>query len=302
MVEWDGFKRIRFRRKKRDMPGGLWLLCPGCKNLQYKRAVEEQFQVCPECSFHFEISARLRLKMLIDEGSFEETFAQIEPVDVLSFKAKRAYRDRLVRAQEVTGLRDACITGTGQLDGDEVVIGVSDSRFLRGSMGSVVGEKLTRAIELAAELRRPFIFISGSGGGARMDEGVFSLMQMAKTSVALARLDEMGGLFISVLTNPTMGGCMASFAALGDILVAEPRALLGFAGPEVIRQTVREDLPEGFQTSEFLLQHGFLDMIVQRSDLKERLSQILRYCDVGRAQREREALFAGLIGEARAEA
>lgn len=274
-----GFNRIRFR-KKREMPGGLWLRCPSCESMQYRRAVEEQFQVCPECTFHFEIPADQRISMLLDEDSFEEINEELSPLDPLRFKAKKAYKDRLSRAQDVTGLNDACITGTGRLDGTEVVIGVSDSRFLRGSMGSVVGEKITRAIELATEKGFPFIFISGSGGGARMDEGALSLMQMAKTSVALSRLDEAGGLFISVLTNPTMGGCMASFAALGDITLAEPRALLGFAGPEVIRQTVREDLPEGFQTSEFLLDHGFLDMIVHRADLKSRLSQLLHYCRV----------------------
>lgn len=277
MVDWDGFKRIRFR-KKRDVPGGLWVSCPNCGSILYKRIVEEQLQVCPECSFHFEISARQRLEMLIDEGTFEETETRLRPTDPLGFKAKKAYADRLERAQKATGLKDGCITGTGKLDGHDVVIGVSDSRFLRGSMGSVVGEKIARAIELATETRRPFIFISGSGGGARMDEGALSLMQMAKTSVALARLDDSGGLFVSVLTNPTMGGCMASFAALGDIIIAEPRALLGFAGPEVIRQTIRAELPEGFQTSEFLLEHGFLDMICHRNELKEKLAQILRYC------------------------
>jgi len=285
-VDWDGFKRIRFR-KKRDMPGGLWLLCPGCENMQYKRAVEEQFQVCPECSFHFEIPADQRLSMLLDEGTFKEQFQGLRPLDPLRFVAKKRYEDRLVRAQKATGLDDACVVGTGRLDGHEVVIGVSDSRFLRGSMGSVVGEKITRAIEMATERSLPLIFVSGSGGGARMDEGVLSLMQMAKTSAALARLDDAGGLFISVLTNPTMGGCMASFAALGDFILAEPRALLGFAGPEVIRQTVRVDLPEGFQTSEFLLEHGFLDMIVHRTEMRNRLSTLLRYCR--KAKNERRA-------------
>jgi acetyl-CoA carboxylase carboxyl transferase subunit beta len=260
------------------MPGGLWLLCPGCENMQYKRAVEEQFQVCPECSFHFEIPADQRLSLLVDEGTFKEAFTELGPTDPLTFEAKKRYKDRLDRAQKATGLKDACVVGTGRLDGHEVVIGVSDSRFLRGSMGAVVGEKIARGIETAAAESLPFIFVSGSGGGARMDEGVYSLMQMAKTSAALARLDDAGGLFVSVLTNPTMGGCMASFAALGDVIIAEPRALLGFAGPEVIRQTIKTDLPEGFQTSEFLLEHGFLDMIVHRTELRAKLSQILRYC------------------------
>lgn len=273
------FKRIRFR-KKAAIPVGIWDRCPSCGSVIYKRAVEEQNQVCPECGFHFEISAAHRLNMLVDEDSFQEIDTELKPLDPLNFRAKKAYKDRLVAAQERTGLNDACITGTGKLDGHDVVIGVSDSRFLRGSMGSVVGEKITRAIELATEKRWPLIFVSGSGGGARMDEGALSLMQMAKTSVALARYDEVGGLFISVLTNPTMGGCMASFAALGDITIAEPKALLGFAGPNVIRQTIRAELPEGFQTSEFLLEHGYLDMIVQRSELRNKLAQILRYCQL----------------------
>ena len=281
-MHFDGFKRIRFR-KKRDVPGGLWLLCPGCENMQYRRAVEDFYQVCPECGYHFEISAVERLELLLDEGSFEEIGGGLEPLDPLVFKAKKAYKDRLERAQTATGLKDACLTGLGRIDGRDIVVGVSDSRFLRGSMGSVVGEKITRGIEAATELSRPFVFVSGSGGGARMDEGVLSLMQMAKTSVALARLDDAGGLFVSVLTNPTMGGCMASFAALGDLILAEPGALLGFAGPEVIRQTIRADLPEGFQTSEFLLEHGFIDMIVQRSDLRERIAKILRYYRASRA-------------------
>jgi len=277
MLNWaNGFKRIRFRKKK-EMPGGLWLRCPGCSNLQYRRAVEQKLNVCPECNFHLEISAPERIAILLDEGTFEERFGDMAPLDPLGFVARRPYKERLAEAQKATGLKDACVTGTGKLDGVDVVFGCTDSRFLRGSMGSVVGEKITRAIELATEKRVPLIFVSGSGGGARMDEGVLSLMQMAKTSAALARYDDAGGFFVSVLTNPTMGGAMASFAALGDVLIAEPKALLGFAGPNVIKETIKADLPEGFQTSEFLLERGFLDMIVSRIDLKSTIAKLMRY-------------------------
>jgi acetyl-CoA carboxylase carboxyl transferase subunit beta len=277
MMGWaNGFKRIRFRKKK-EMPGGLWMRCPGCSNLQYRRAVEEKLNVCPECNYHFEISAPERIAMIIDHGTFEERFGDMAPLDPLAFVARRPYSERLLEAQKATGLKDACVVGTGRIDGIESVFGCTDSRFLRGSMGSVVGEKITRAIEYATCARLPLVFVSGSGGGARMDEGVLSLMQMAKTSAALAKMDDAGGFFISVLTNPTMGGAMASFAALGDVMIAEPKALLGFAGPNVIKETIKADLPEGFQTSEFLLEKGFLDMIVSRPDLKATLAKLLRY-------------------------
>jgi acetyl-CoA carboxylase carboxyl transferase subunit beta len=277
MPSWtDGFKRIRFRKKK-EMPGGLWLRCPGCSNLQYRRAVEEKLNVCPECNYHLEISAPERIAILVDRGTFEERFGDMAPLDPLGFVARRPYAERLQEAQKATGLKDACVIGTGRIDGVDVIFGCTDSRFLRGSMGSVVGEKITRGIELATSLKVPLVFVSGSGGGARMDEGVLSLMQMAKTSAALAKYDDAGGFFISVLTNPTMGGAMASFAALGDVLVAEPKALLGFAGPNVIKETIKADLPEGFQTSEFLLEKGFLDMIVSRVDLKPTIAKLLKY-------------------------
>lgn len=276
-MDWTGgFKRIRFR-KKREMPGGLWLRCLGCSNLQYRRTVEEQCRVCPECNYHFELSAVERIAMLVDDGSFEEHVAELTSTDPLQFVARSAYSDRLERAQKTTGLLEGCMVGLGRLHGIEVALGATDSRFLRGSMGSVVGEKIARLVELALERNLPLVFVSGSGGGARMDEGVLSLMQMAKTSAALGRYDKAGGMFISILTNPTMGGAMASFAALGDIMIAEPKALLGFAGPNVIRQTIKADLPPGFQTAEFLLEKGFLDMIVSRGDLKDRLADLLRY-------------------------
>jgi len=270
-------KRKPFRKKK-ELPGGLWMRCPDCTASVYRRDVEALLQVCPECNFHFEVSIRDRIGFMLDEDSFSEVATGLTASDPLQFAAKKKYADRLVAAQKSTGLEDACVVGTGKLDGQDVVFGGSDSRFMRGSMGSVVGEKFTRAVELALEKGWPFIFVSGSGGGARMDEGVLSLMQMAKTSAALARLDDAGGLFVSILTNPTMGGCMASFAALGDITIAEPRALLGFAGPTVIKNTIRADLPPGFQTSEFLLEHGFLDGVVNRKDQRDYVARVLGHC------------------------
>ena len=275
----NGHEEVRERaegRRRRDMPDNLWMQCPDCSRMIYKPKVAEKSNVCPECNYHFEISSAERIASLLDPDSFEEHCTNLQPVDPLGFKALKAYKDRLAAAQSRTGLADACVVGTGAMDGIPVAFGVSDSRFLRGSMGSVVGEKIFRATELARERGLPFIFVSGSGGGARMDEGIFSLMQMAKTSAALADLDKAGGLFISVLTNPTMGGAMASFAALGDIVLAEPKALIGFAGPNVIRQTIKSEIPEGFQTSEFLLEHGFVDRIVNREELRQTLIYFLR--------------------------
>jgi acetyl-CoA carboxylase carboxyl transferase subunit beta len=258
------------------MPENLWMQCPDCSRLIYRPKVVEKLNVCPECNFHFEISSRERIDTVVDAGSFAERFTNLHPVDPLEFKALKAYKARLKDAQERTGLADACVLGTGRVDGIPLVFGVSDSRFLRGSVGSVVGEKICRGTELARDQRLPFVFVSGSGGGARMDEGIFSLMQMAKTSAALADFDRRGGLFISVLTNPTMGGAMASFAALGDVILAEPKALIGFAGPNVIRQTIKSEIPEGFQTSEFLLKHGFIDRIVNREELRPTIAYFLR--------------------------
>lgn len=278
-MAWDSFKRIRFRKKK-EMPGGLWIRCPDCEKSVYKRAVEELLHVCPECNYHFEISVHQRIEHLLDKDTFEEVATGLVATDPLGFVAAKAYADRLEATRKATGLEDACVVGLAKVNGQRVVFGASDSRFLRGSMGSVVGEKFTRAVELATRERLPFIFVSGSGGGARMDEGVLSLMQMAKTSAALARYDDAGGLYVSLLTNPTMGGCMASFAALGDVTLAEPKALLGFAGPNVIKNTIRSELPAGFQRSEFLLEHGFLDMVVNRKDQRDVLCRLLDHCRV----------------------
>jgi len=263
--------------KKRDIPHGLWTKCPDCGELIYHKALKENSKVCRKCNYHFTLSARERIALLLDRGSFQETESQITPIDHLDFQGPKSYKEKLAQEKKRTGLSDACIVGRGRIKAKKLILGVTDSRFMMGSMGSVVGEKLTRAIELATKSRLPLIIVSGSGGGARMQEGMFSLMQMAKTSAALCRHNQEGLLFISVLTNPTMAGVMASFASLGDIIIAEPKALIGFTGPRVIEQTIRQTLPEGFQSSEFLLEHGLIDMIVARKNLIERLSQLLEY-------------------------
>ena len=266
-----------FFRKKKDMPDGLWTRCDGCKGMVYKKIVEERMYVCPECNYHFRVFSRDRLKLLLDENSFEEMWGNMVPCDPLNFKDRITYPERVAAEQQKTGLKEAVIVGKGKINGKEVMIGITDSSFIMGSMGSVVGEKIARVAEKARELRLPLIIISGSGGGARMQEGVFSLMQMAKTSAAIARFQEAGGLYISILTDPSLGGVMASFASLADIMMAEPKALIGFAGPRVIQETIRRSLPKGFQTAEFLLEHGFLDMIVHRQDMKKELSRLIDY-------------------------
>ena len=215
---------------------------------------------------------------MLDDGTFEQWDANLFPVDPLKFQDKKRYQDRLLAEQQRTGLRDAILTGCGMIRARRVAFGVTDSAFIMGSMGSVVGERLARLIERAIDQKLPLIIISGSGGGARMHEGIYSLMQMAKVSAALARYDAAGGLFISVLTNPTMGGVAASFASLGDITFAEPKALIGFAGPRTIKATIRIELPEGFQTSEFLLEHGYIDRIVRRAELKSEIARVIDYC------------------------
>jgi acetyl-CoA carboxylase carboxyl transferase subunit beta len=224
------------------------------------------------------VSGRQRIAQVLDDGTFEEWDNHLAPADPLGFCDSRAYIDRLKDEQAKTGLMDAAITGTGMIRARRVAFGVTDSQFIMGSMGSVVGERLTRLVERATIQNLPLIIISGSGGGARMHEGIYSLMQMAKVSAALARYDQAGGLFISVLTNPTMGGVAASFASLGDVVYAEPKALIGFAGPRTIKATIRIELPEGFQTSEFLLEHGFIDRIVNRSKLKSEIARTIDYC------------------------
>ncbi len=264
-------------KKKGVITNGLWIRCEACKGLVYKKAMEERLDVCPECNHHFRISARKRIQITLDEGSFEELWADMCPADPIEFTDRISYRERVVKEQEKTGLKDAAVMGLGRIEGEEVVFGATDSNFIMGSMGSVVGEKIARAAEKAAESGLPLIIVSGSGGGARMQEGMFSLMQMAKTNAAISHLHEAGGTFISILTDPTMGGVMASYASQGDIIMAEPGALIGFAGPRVIQQTIKKSLPPNFQSSEFLLEHGFLDMIVSRQDMKKELARILDY-------------------------
>jgi len=263
--------------KKRDIPDDLWMRCEECNELVYNKKLDEALRVCPKCNFHFTLGARERIKLLIDEGSFVEMDADMEPLDPLNFEGPKTYKEKIKKDQELTNLKEAAVTGEGTISGEHVIFGVTDSRFIMGSMGSVVGEKLTRAIERATEIRLPIIIVSGSGGGARMYEGLYSLMQMAKTAAALGRHDRAGLLFVSVLTNPTMAGIMASFASLGDIIMAEPKALIGFTGPRVIEQTIRQKLPHGFQKSEFLLSHGLIDMIVHRKNLKDTISRLIKH-------------------------
>jgi acetyl-CoA carboxylase carboxyl transferase subunit beta len=266
------------KHPKRGVPEGLWKRCPGCQATIFRKEAEKRLGVCPECDYHWYVPARQRVAQVLDEGTFEEWDADLEPADPLHFVDKTPYPQKVKAEQERTGLRDAAVVGTGMIRGRRVAFGVTDSAFIMGSMGSVVGEKLTRLIERATIEKLPLIIISGSGGGARMHEGVLSLMQMAKVSAALARFDSAGGLFISVLTNPTMGGVAASFASLGDVIFAEPRALIGFAGPRTIKATIRIELPKGFQTSEFLLEHGFIDRIVRRQDLQSELARTIDFC------------------------
>ena len=266
------------KRPKRGVPEGLWKRCPGCQQTIFRKEAEKRLGVCPECDYHWYVPALERIVQVLDEGTFEEWDAELEPTDPLEFVDKKPYAQRLTSEQQRTGLRDAAVVGTGMVRARRVAFAVTDSSFIMGSMGSVVGEKLTRTIERATEQQLPLIIISGSGGGARMHEGMFSLMQMAKVSAALARFDSAGGLFISVLTNPTMGGVAASFASLGDVVFAEPKALIGFAGPRTIKATIRIELPKGFQTSEFLLEHGFVDRIVRRQDLKSEIARTIDFC------------------------
>lgn len=268
-----------FFRRKRNIPDGLWTRCKGCNSVVYKKKVEEKHNVCPECNYHFRIPTSERIGITLDKDSFEECWKNMLPADPINFKDRISYKDRVANEQEKTGLNEAATAGKGTIEGKEVIFVVTDPSFIMGSMGSVVGEKVTRAAEKALELRLPLIIISGSGGGARMHEGAFSLMQMAKTSAAISKLNEAGVLFISVLTDPTLGGVMASFASQADIIMGEPGALVGFAGPRVIRETIKKTLPKGFQTTEFLLEHGFLDMIVERSKIKHEISKILEYCN-----------------------
>jgi acetyl-CoA carboxylase carboxyl transferase subunit beta len=267
----------RFIERAR-VPVGLWMKCPDCGSMLYRKDVEERRMVCPECSYHFPLTPQERIDLLSDPGApREELWPGLAPVDVLEFEGVTSYRKKLAEAQETTGTWDAATIVRTQIGGRPAVLGITDSRFMMGSMGSVVGEKVARAFEFAREHRLPVVIVSGSGGGARMYEGCISLMQMAKTSAAVARFSDAGGLYVSILTNPTMAGVMASFAALGDVILAEPKALIGFTGPRVIQQTIKKELPPGFQTSEFMLEHGFIDRVVERARLRDEVVRLLHY-------------------------
>ncbi len=272
-IAWEGYTL----QKKLEVPEGLWRKCPGCEEMVYSRTVEENLEVCPECDHHFRVSARARLNQLCDTDSFEEFAADYLPADPLEFTDRISYSDRLVGQQKKTGLNDAALAGKAFIKGRPVVLVALDPDFMMGSMGSVVGEKITLAAEKALKYSIPLITISCSGG-ARMQEGVLSLAQMAKTSAAVARLHEAGGLFISVLADPTSGGVTASFAMLGDVIIAEPQALICFAGPRTIWHTIKVELPEGFQRAEFLMKHGFVDRIVPRNKLRSEIARIIDYC------------------------
>jgi len=266
--------RIKTERRTRSVPEGLWIKCPACDAVLYRAELERNLQVCPKCSHHMRITGRDRLMRFLDEGSTQEFANEVEPDDPLRFRDSKRYRDRLLAAQKQTGEMDALVVMSGALKGIDVVACAFEFRFLGGSMGSVVGERFVRAAEFCLEHGRPLVCFTASGG-ARMQEGLLSLLQMSKTSAALARMADQRLPFISVLTDPTTGGVSASLAMLGDLNIAEPRALIGFAGPRVIEQTVRETLPEGFQRSEFLLDHGAIDLIVDRRDMRDRIAGVL---------------------------
>jgi len=275
------FKKPKYKvvkvSKRKGVPDGSWLKCGGCAEMIYKKTLDENLRVCPRCGYHFILTAYERINMFLDQGSFEELEKGMKPRDMLKFKGPKSYVEKIEKDTLTTGMEEAVVVGKGRVNNRKIALGVTDSRFIMGSMGYVVGEKLTRIIEYATENELPLVIISGSGGGARMYEGMISLMQMAKTSAALARHNEAGGLYISILTNPTMAGVLASFASLGDIIIAEPKALIGFTGPRVIEQTIHQKLPEGFQTSEFLLKHGLIDMVVSRKNLNDTVTQIVDY-------------------------
>jgi len=263
--------------KKPDVPEGLWTKCPACQRMVYKKQVEEQLHVCPECGYHHRIPARVRIEQLVDPGAFEEFLPDLVSTDPLQFHDRIPYQERLKQMREKTGEHEAIIVGEGYIRGRRVILGVMDPFFIMASMGAVVGEKVAVAAERALEENLPLVMVTASGG-ARMQEGMVSLVQMAKTAAALARLDEAGGLYIVVMTDPTTAGVAASFAFLGDVIIAEPGAMIGFAGPRVIKNTIKAELPEGFQTAEFMLRHGFIDRIVHRKDLRVEIARIIDYC------------------------
>ncbi|MFH1336025.1 MAG: acetyl-CoA carboxylase, carboxyltransferase subunit beta [Candidatus Zixiibacteriota bacterium] len=276
-MEW--FKKAKeglVPQRRKDIPDGIWVKCDSCGEIIYRKELEKNLWVCSKCDYHFRINSKDYMNLILDGGELVEYDANLEATDPLEFKDSKRYPDRIKDSQRKTNLNDAIVAGIGKINGREVSFAVMDFGFIGGSMGSVVGEKVARAIERALNRRIPLVIISCSGG-ARMQEGILSLMQMAKTSALLAKLYDHNIPFLSVLTNPTTAGVMASYASLGDVIIAEPKALLGFAGPRVIQQTIKQDLPPGFQSSEFFLEHGFLDLISHRQDLKKNISLIVEY-------------------------
>jgi acetyl-CoA carboxylase carboxyl transferase subunit beta len=272
--KWNGFSL----KPRKDVPEGLWLRCSGCEEMVYKEKVEENLNVCPKCDYHFRVNAATRIRYLADADSFEEILPDLRSHDPLNFKYKGSdYKEKLKADEKKSGATEAIRIGRAFIKGRQIVLAVMEPEFLMGSMGYVVGEKFTVAVELATSEALPFVAVCCSGG-ARMHEGVVSLGQMAKTSAALAKYHKAGGLYIPILTDPTTGGVTASFAMLGDVIIAEPGALIGFAGPRTIAETIKVELPEGFQTSEFLLEHGFIDMIVHRKDLRSEIARLVDYC------------------------
>ncbi len=272
--KWNGFSL----RPRKEMPEGLWTKCQACEHMLYKSTVEKNLNVCPECDHHFRIDAATRIKYLVDEDSFQQVLSDLTTSDPLSFKFRgTTYKQRIKADEKKSGAKEAMLVGKAFIKGRGLVLAVMEPNFLMGSMGFVVGEKFCAAADMAMDEKLPLVVVSCSGG-ARMHEGVVSLGQMAKTSAAVAKFDEAGGLFISVLTDPTTGGVSASFAMLGDCIIAEPGALIGFAGPRTIAETIKVELPEGFQTAEFMLEHGFIDMIVHRRDLRSEIARLIDYC------------------------
>ena len=271
---WNGFSL----KPRKEMPEGLWMKCPGCEHMLYRSAVEKNLDVCPECDYHFRIGAATRIQYLADEDSFQQIFEDLTTGDPLDFKFRgTTYKQRVKDDEKKSGAKEAMVIGKAFIKGRGVILGVMEPNFLMGSMGAVVGEKFCIAVDTALEESLPLVVVSCSGG-ARMHEGVVSLSQMAKTSTVLARFNEAKGLFIAILTDPTTGGVTASFAMLGDVIIAEPGAVIGFAGARTIAETIKVELPDGFQTAEFMLEHGFVDMIVHRKDLRSEVARIIDYC------------------------
>ncbi len=283
-MAFGGFKKISFRKKSRVQPDGVFMKCEGCGAMVVIKETKERGGVCKECNYHFRIGARRRIELTLDPDSFQEMFDDVRSGDPLKFKGKASYAERLQKHRERSGTDEGVLCGTGRIQDREVAFGVTDNFFMAGSMGSAVGERLTLLIEMATERRLPLVIFSGSGGGARMDEGMLSLMQMAKTSAALARLREARVPYIVVITNSSLGGTMASWASLGDVIIAEPRAMMGFTGPEVIKETLKVALPPGFQEAEFMLRHGLIDLIVPRMKMRDALTRLLDYLAPGEDQ------------------